>query len=691
MQPKYFCTMKLIETLYKTIDRINGNSPNALTISSSKALIASSSKALITRPLSITSCNILEDTKDTEHDNLVDTPDSTESISIASEKERSATTDTAIPTHHNGDDKPELKQIHIGQNKTNADHGKNPVIDTSVIDYIAEKFLSSPASLILDEEKDKIKDIIRDIIYNKIDLDDPNKEHELIANAMRCYLTDYQPLIGKIMKRYRIARCITQERLSEIVNDYFGATVCNKQLIDRAEKGNISNTKLFSFIQDKILRQNNDYELTIHVLASKLGEIIAKNDLGPNSKNFSINKLFSCRHTSQVADYLQDRINDYSKIDRDAAAQSIDLLRRMDQKIAIEPTYCPTNDKAEDSSLFFIDMYFKTNMFFRPNSAAKFVTQLADTILWERSRKPIYLQHFELLEYIDIYNENITDNASLFKQMGIDKIKDKKIEDILIEEREKIEDTINKTKQADNNLTIFNEFGKLTNDPKVRKKIMANMHKNANLAKTITNINQILCYNLLSTEEFPSLSSYGEAIEDLLNDNADKALKIFFPNELTKDPKKKEDTKIGLKKLAEYINNAPIEFMQNADALFMLFFITQNFWYITIEGNDATIRFQEQMLQEEEFFKELFYKGESIEKVSKFLLEAIKTLYLYNNLAKDPQELINNHIISTEEDITRLIRKLQWSLSNLLENPNRENIEDAIEKKSHLDNLAQFF
>ena len=682
--------MKLIDTLYKTIDRINGNSSNASIICNTKALIVSSSKALTTRPLSTTSCKIMEDAKDTEHDNLVDAPDSIESISIASEKERFATTDTTIPTHYNGNDKPDRKQILIGQKKNNAYHGKDPVIDTSVIDYIAEKFLSSPASLILDEEKDKIKDIIRDIIYNKIDLDAPNKEHELIANAMRCYLTDYQPLIGKIMKRYRTARCITQERLSEIVNDYFGATVCNKQLIDRAEKGNISNTKLFSFILDKILRQNNDYELTIHVLASKLGEIIAKNDLGPDSKNFSINKLFSCKHTSQVADYLQDKINDYSKIDRDAAAQSIDLLRRMDQKIAIEPTYCPTNDKAEDSSLFFIDMYFKTNMFFRPNSAAKFVTQLADTILWERSRKPIYLQHFELLEYIDIYNENITDSASLFKQMGIDKIKDKRIEDILIEEREKIEDAINKTKQADNNLTIFNEEGKLTNDPKARKKIMANMHKNANLAKTITNINQILCYNLLSAEEFPSMSSYGEAIEDLLNDNADKALKIFFPNELSKDPKKKEDTIIGLKKLAEYINNAPIEFMQNADALFMLFFITQNFWYITIEGN-ATIRFQEQLLQEEEFFKELYYKGESIEKVSKFLIEAIKTLYLYNNQAKDPQELIHNHIISKEEDITRLIRKLQWSLSNLLENPNRENIEDAIEKKSHLGSLARLF
>lgn len=683
--------MKLIDTLYKTIDRINGSNSYASITSDTKALIVSNSKALTTRPLSITSCKIMEDAKDTEHDNLVDAPDSIESISTASEKERSATTDTAIPTHYIGNDKPDRKQIHIGQKKTNAHHGKDPVIDTSVIDYIAEKFLSSPASLILDEEKDKIKDIIRDIIYNKIDLDAPNKEHELIANAMRCYLTDYQPLIGKIMKRYRTARCITQERLSEIVNDYFGATVCNKQLIDRAEKGNISNTKLFSFILDKILRQNNDYELTIHVLASKLGEIIAKNDLGPDSKSFSINKLFSCKHTSQVADYLQDKINDYSKIDREAAAQSIDLLRRMDQKIAIEPTYCPINDKAEDSSLFFIDMYFKTNMFFRPNSAAKFVTQLADTILWERSRMPIYLQHFELPEYIDIYNESITDSASLFKQMGIDKIKDKKIEDILIEEREKIEDAINKAKQADNNLTIFNEEGKLTNDPKARKKIMANMHKNANLAKTITNINQILCYNLLSTEEFPSMSLYGEAIEDLLNDNADKALKIFFPNELSKDPKKKEDTKIGLKKLAEYINNAPIKFMQNADALFMLFFITQNFWYITIEGNDAIIRFQEQLLQEEEFFKELYYKGESIEKVSKFLIEAIKTLYLYNNQAKDPQELINNHIISTEEDITRLIRKLQWSLSNMLENPNRENIEDAIEKKSHLGNLARLF
>lgn len=681
--------MKLIDTFYKTIDRINGNCPNPSIINNSKALIVSSSKALITSPLNITSCKTLEDAKDTEHDNLVDKSNTIEIISIVSENERSTTTDTAIPTHNNGDDKPDQNQIHFSQKTSNINQVKEPVIDTSVIDYIADKFLSSPASLILDEEKEKIKDIIRDIIYNKIDLDTPNKEHELISNAMRCYLTDYQPLIGKIMKRYRTARCITQERLSEIVNDYFGATVCNKQLIDRAEKGNISNTKLFSFIQDKILRQNNDYELTIHVLASKLGEIIAKNDLGPDSKNFSIKKLFSCKHTSQVADYLQDKINDYSKIDRDAAAQSIDLLRRMDQKIAIEPTYCPTNDKAEDSSLFFIDMYFKTNMFFRPNSAAKFVTQLADTILWERSRKPIYLQHFELLEYIDIYNENIIDNASLFKQMGIDKIKDKKIEDILIEEREKIEDAINKTKQADNNLTIFNEKGELTSDPKVRKKIMANMHKNANLAKTITNINQILCYNLLSTEEFPSLSLYSEAIEDLLNDNADKALKIFFPNELSKDPKKKEDTKIGLKKLAEYINNAPIEFMQNADALFMLFFITQNFWYITIEGNDTTIRFQEQLLQEEEFFKELYYKGENIEKVSKFLLEAIKTLYLYNNQAKDPQELINNHIISTEEDITRLIRKLQWSLSNLLENPNRENIEDAIEKKSNLGNLAQ--
>lgn len=679
--------MKLIDTFYKTIDRINGNCPNPSIINNSKALIVSSSKALITSPLNITSCKTLEDAKDTEHDNLVDKSNTIEIISIVSENERSTTTDTAIPTHNNGDDKPDQNQIHFSQKTSNINQVKEPVIDTSVIDYIADKFLSSPASLILDEEKDKIKDIIRDIFYNNIDLDSPNKEHELIANAMRCYLTDYQPIMGEIMKRYRTARCITQERLSEIVNDYYGATVCNKQLIDRAEKGNISNTKLFSFIQDKLLRQNNDYELTIHVLASKLGEIIANNDLGPNSKNFSINKLFHCKHTSQVADYLQDEINDYRKIDRDAAAQSIDLIRRMDQKIVIEPTYCPTNDKAEDSSFFFIDMYFKTNIFFRPNSAAKFVTQLADTILWERSRKPIYLQHFELLEYIDIYNEDIND--SLFKQMGIDMIKDIKIEDILIEERQKIENAINKTKQTDINLAIFDKEGELTNDPKVRKKIMANMHKNANLAKTIANINQILCYyNLLSTEEFPSMSSYGEAIEDLMNDNADKALKIFFPNELTKDPKKKEDTKIGLKMLVEYINNAPIEFLQKADALFMLFFINQHFWYITIEGNDTTKKFQELLAQEQEFFKELYYKGESIEKVSKFLLEAIKTLYLYNSKTKDPQELINNHIINSEEDIRRLIRKLQWSLSNLLDNPSKENIEDAIENKNNLDNLT---